>query len=129
MFLEQCGLSISFRADAMNQRLYEPTIVLLLAVIYWQIFCVIFDVQEPWDVPIYWVAAYPASIALSALAAWKMRTVGRTAGLVITFAQLPILLAGNDLQLTILFAIGIPIALSLLPVAASALAARVTRKQ
>ena len=79
--------------------------------------------------PIYRVVAYPASIALTALAAWQSRTLGWTAGLFITFAQLPILLAANDLQLTILFAVGILIALSLLPIAASAPAARFNRKQ
>ncbi|WP_426131329.1 hypothetical protein [Pararhizobium sp. PWRC1-1] len=112
----------------MKQRPYELIIVLLLAVIYWQVFSIIFDVHEPWDVPIYWVAAYPASIVLSAIASSLLRTVGWTAGPVITFAQLPILLESNDLEPTILFAIGILAALSLLPAAAAALAARFTKK-
>ncbi|GGK52824.1 hypothetical protein [Salinarimonas ramus] len=103
-------------------------ITLLLAIICWQMFCIAFDVREPWDAPAFWSVAYPASIAMSAVAGYLARS-GWIVGLVVTFAQLPIIVVSNGLDATNLFAVAILAALSLPPAVAAASAARLAENK
>ncbi|MDX3900438.1 MAG: hypothetical protein QHC40_08020 [Sphingobium sp.] len=52
-------------------------------------------VDEPWDAPAYWTAAYPISLLLSGGAGLYFRKRGWLAGLAISFAQLPVMWINN----------------------------------
>jgi hypothetical protein len=98
-----------------------PTLVLLLLGLgYWQIICLLAGVREPWDAPAYWIVAYPFSLILSGVASVLMGRQGRFAGLVLTLAQFPILIAHAELDPMILFSLLLILLLSIPAFAISA---------
>ncbi|UZK68034.1 hypothetical protein OKW76_08025 [Sphingomonas sp. S1-29] len=82
---------------------------------------------EPWDAHAYWTLAYPASVALSAIAGRFLGKRAWLAGGVVTFAQAPVMWLNNGsgalwaVGLLFLTILAIPCAL------ASALAGRFRR--
>jgi len=64
---------------------------------YWQIVCLVWQVAEPWDAPLYWTVAYPLAVGVSGIVGWFLRSRGWIAGAVINLAQMPIILLNNGL--------------------------------
>ena len=62
---------------------------------YWRVGCELTGASEPWDGASYWSVAYPVSLVLSGGAGLLLQRRGWLAGLIITFAQLPVLLVNS----------------------------------
>lgn len=75
----------------MSKHLIQAIAVVAVGCLYWQVICMMAGVEEPWDADAYWIAWYPVSLALSALAGWAARGRGWVASVLFTFAQLPVL--------------------------------------
>jgi hypothetical protein len=69
------------------------------------------------------------SSALSGFTAKRYRSLGWKAGLLVTFAQTPILLDSPDPEASIIFGLAILAALSVLPIIVAALTNRFTTKR
>ena len=69
--------------------------IAILAVAYWQLVSTLTGAPEPWDARAYWTLAYPASVALSAIAGRFLGKRAWLAGIVVTFAQLPVMWLNN----------------------------------
>lgn len=87
---------------------------------YWQAVCAMAGVREPWDAARYWSIWYPVALLLGAVAALPLGRRDWWAGVLIVFAQAPVMLAngaaGPLLLVGLLF-------LSLLAVPAAAVSA------
>jgi hypothetical protein len=67
----------------------------LLGGLYWRFVCRIGEAAEPWDTGGYWQLWYPLSLAISALAGFLLRDRRGQPGVLITFAQLPVMWINN----------------------------------
>lgn len=65
--------------------------MVLFSAFYWHFVCWLTGAMEPWDAETYWGIWYPASFGLSALAALFFKKLGWLAGVIMTFAQLPVM--------------------------------------
>ncbi|UHS58898.1 hypothetical protein [Agrobacterium vaccinii] len=110
----------------MNPRWTAPVVTLIFGIFFWQVVCHLGDVNEPWDAAADWYAAYPLSVIISGLIAWFLGKMWY-AGAIITFAQLPALVAANN-DTSIMIGLPFLLALSLPAIAASALATRLRRR-
>ena len=110
----------------MNPRWRGPAATLIFGIFFWQLVCHLGDVNEPWDASAYWHAAYSLSVIISGLIAWFLGKMWY-AGAIITFAQLPALVAANN-DPSIMTGLLFLLALSLPAIAASALATRLRRR-
>lgn len=72
-------------------RLLPVMVVAIASGLYWQLVCRIGAVTEPWDAAGYWSIWYPASIALAAVAGAVFVRRTWLAGVIVTFAQLPVM--------------------------------------
>lgn len=72
-------------------RLIQTFVLLLIGGLYWQTVVWVTDTTEPWDAPAYWRLWYPISLIMSALAGPFFKQCPWQAGLLLTFAQLPIM--------------------------------------
>ena len=58
---------------------------------YWLLVSRLTGAMEPWDAETYWSVWYPVSFVLSALGGVLLKRRGWLAGVILTFAQLPIM--------------------------------------
>lgn len=99
-----------------------------LAAGYWAVVALHGRTAEPWDAAGYWRLAYPLSLALAAAAG---AVIGRHAwrvGVVVTFAQLPVMVALGSAGSMTAFAVLILVVLSVPAAALSAVAGRLARR-
>lgn len=94
-------------------------VLTVLAVLYWLAISHSTQAKEPWDAASYWTAAYPGSLLLSGAAGVAFPKRGWLAGVIVTFAQLPVLWIGNGIGSMWVFGI-ILLAILALPAAAVA---------
>lgn len=80
----------------MNTAPMKMTILLVGSVFYWLFVSWLTGAKEPWDAGTYWRLWYPASLGLSALAGLMFEKRRWMAGIVVTFAQLPVIWGHND---------------------------------
>jgi hypothetical protein len=64
-----------------------------VALIFWFAMAQYLGVGEPWDSSDFWPLAYPAALALSAVMGFKGTGSKWSAGAIVIFAQVPIVLA------------------------------------
>jgi hypothetical protein len=108
-----------------NINVMKVVALLIISGLYWQLACQVAAVKEPWDAAAYWTIWYPVSLPVSALAGLFFKPRAWWAGLLITFAQLPIMWLNNEtgplvaVGIVFLFVIAIP------AIAASAITARI----
>ena len=76
----------------MRIALVRSAAIAAVAFAYWEAVRFLGNVAEPWDAPEYWTIAYPFSLLLAAAAGWLLRGSAVRAALLVTFAQLPVLL-------------------------------------
>jgi hypothetical protein len=69
----------------------RTVLVALVSVIFWYVAAVGYGVKEPWDSYGYFVT-YPASLGLSALTGYYAPGSPWRWGLIVTFAQLPVMM-------------------------------------
>lgn len=90
---------------------------------YWYLVCLMTDQNEPWDAASYWVIWYPLSLGLSALGGYALKSRSWSAGVIVTFAQLPVMVMING-EVGALIAVGLVLLVGLaMPAAAIAKAA------
>lgn len=74
-----------------RRRRWRLIALLIGSLAYWLLVCRIDDVAEPWDGRNYWRLWYPTSVAVAALAGCWLRQRGWSAGVIVTFAQWPVM--------------------------------------
>lgn len=67
--------------------------LVVLGICFWLLVCAVAGVREPWDAAHYWTLVYPASILIGGLAGLALGKKGWLAGVALTLAQLPVILA------------------------------------
>ncbi|MDQ0836853.1 hypothetical protein [Sphingomonas faeni] len=75
----------------MTTRWIQPLMLLLVSLLYWQFVSHVSGAKEPWDADGYWRIWYPGSLVLSALSGFMLRRRGWLGGMIVTFAQLPVM--------------------------------------
>lgn len=65
--------------------------LLLVSLLYWQVVSHVSGASEPWDADGYWQIWYPGSLLLSALSGFVFGRRGWLAGVIVTFAQFPVM--------------------------------------
>lgn len=75
----------------MSTGLMKIPVLLVSGVLYWLFVCWVTGAAEPWDADAYWRLWYPASLGLAALTGAAFKTRGWMAGVILTFAQLPVI--------------------------------------
>ncbi|MFM9828792.1 MAG: hypothetical protein ACKVOB_08625 [Sphingomonas sp.] len=65
------------------------------ALLYWQMVCEVTGANEPWDAADFLTKWYPVALAASAVSGFWLRLWGWTAGVIIIFAQLPVMLINS----------------------------------
>lgn len=71
--------------------------LLAISGLYWQFVCEWTGVKEPWDSGRYWQIWYPVSIVLAVVGGYLLRKDGWLCGIIVVFAQLPILWINNGI--------------------------------
>lgn len=104
----------------MSNRLGWLAICLLVSLAYWQLISGVLNVDEPWDSPAYWTIAYPLSLVLSAGFGAVAQRNGWLAGIVVTLAQLPVVLLNSGLGPLLPIGVVLTLFLALPAAAASA---------
>jgi len=83
--------------------------VCVVSLIFWTAVSIITGAREPWDLAIYWTVIYPAALALSVVMAAMMKSAQWSAGAIVMFAQIPVMVAYSGvsslLSLGILFTV------------------------
>lgn len=67
--------------------------VCVVPLIFWTGVSVIAGVEEPWDLASYWTIIYPAALALSVVMGAMLTRFQWSAGAIVMFAQIPVILA------------------------------------
>ena len=75
----------------MTTRWIQTLTLLLVGLLYWQFVSRFSGAKEPWDANGYWRIWYPGSLVLSALAGFVLQRRSWLAGVIVTFAQLPVM--------------------------------------
>lgn len=101
--------------------------VSVLSLIFWTGVSVMTGAQEPWDLASYWTTIYPAALALSMVMGAMLKSSQWSAGAIVMFAQIPVILAYSGVSA--LLGVGILYAaiLSIPAVALSWLAGRLRK--
>lgn len=90
--------------------------------VLWLAASLLLEAPEPWDSPLYW-AAYLAGLVLSAVFGFIVRKSGWLCGVLIIFAQLPVLLFQSEpgplLMVGILFLAALAVPAALVAIAAA----------
>lgn len=99
----------------------------LTGTLYWGLAAAVFNVEEPWDAPLYWPVLYPISLGICA--AFGARTNWRPAviGLGVIFPQVLMIVLRDPGMQTITIGGAFGAALSLPAILAAWSAARITR--
>ncbi|MBY0285090.1 MAG: hypothetical protein K2W81_14150 [Sphingomonas sp.] len=96
------------------------------ALLYWQMVCDVTGVNEPWDAADFLSKWYPFALAASAVSGFWLRLWGWSAGLIIIFAQLPVMLlnsgSGPLLVVGLILLVGFAFPASLISAAAGQIA-------
>ena len=108
----------SFKATAV--------IILVAGVSYWEFVCLIDGVDEAWDSNAYWWLWYPISIGLAAVAGSILWRRGWLAGLIITYAQLPVMWVNSGTASSWVLGVILSSVLAIPLVATSALASSIS---
>jgi hypothetical protein len=91
----------------MSRRPYGSSLAaLLIGLIYWQLVCLWAGVSEPWDAKAYGVF-YAVSLGLSALLGPVFPSRAWLAGVLLVFAQLPVMVAKEGLDFGPLLPVGL----------------------
>lgn len=106
-----------------DQSLTRTLVLAATAALFWEGVCLFSGVNEPWDSAAYWWLWYPMSIGFAAAAGPLLARRGWSAGLIITFAQLPVMWAKSGTGELWILGIALCVALAVPSVAASALTA------
>lgn len=69
--------------------------IFALALLYWQMVCDVTGASEPWDAADFLSKWYPIALAASAFSGFWLRLLGWSAGVIIIFAQLPVMLLNS----------------------------------
>ena len=100
----------------------------VIGIAYWAVASGMTGGGEPWDAPAYWTLAYPGALLVSAMLGFAMPARAWLCGLIVVFAQVPVVIAvagaGPLLMAGLLYAA----ALSLPAALVSAFAGRVGRR-
>lgn len=99
-------------------------ILLLISGLYWQIICQITGAKEPWDSGAYWSLWYPLSFVVAAVVGYLFRNDGWLAGLILTFAQVPVIWINSGTGPLIIVGLPLLCVLAVPPSAISLLAGR-----
>ncbi len=75
----------------MNVNKLKILVLIMASSLYWQIARHLADVPEPWDALNYWYIWYPCSLIVSGISGYWLKSQGWSAGLIITYAQLPVI--------------------------------------
>jgi hypothetical protein len=101
-------------------------IISVLALLYWQTVCDVTGANEPWDAADYLTKWYPVALAASAVSGFWLRLWGWSAGVIIIFAHLPVMLlnsgTGPLLVVGLFFPLGLAFPAALLSTAAGQIA-------
>jgi hypothetical protein len=81
----------------MSHRVRIIIVLLVVSGLYWQFVCKWTGFSEPWDATGYWRLWYPVSVVLAAVGGHLLRKDGWMAGVIVVFAQLPILWINNGI--------------------------------
>ena len=111
----------------MTARSIQPLALLLASLVYWQVVSHVSGAKEPWDAEGYWRIWYPGSLALSALSGFVLARRGWLAGLIVTFAQLPVMWANAGIGGLLMVGVIILCILAVPAVAMSAIGGRLAR--
>lgn len=103
---------------------YLKALVLLIgSFAYWYLVCFMTGENESWDAGSYWLVWYPVSLGLSALGGYALQRQGWIGGVIVTFAQFPVMVMING-ELGALFAAGLILLVGLaIPAAAISMSA------
>lgn len=69
------------------------TAVCVVSLIFWIVVSAITGGAEPWDLPSYWTIIYPAGLVLSVGMGAVLKRLQWSAGAIVMFAQIPVMLA------------------------------------
>ena len=72
--------------------------VSLISLIYWTVVSAIAGGAEPWDLASFWTIVYPAGLALSAFLGAALKRAQWSAGAIVMFAQIPVVLASSGVS-------------------------------
>lgn len=110
----------------------RPLAIVLLAVVgalYWQLVCRTGGVTEPWDAAPYWRLWYPLSLAIAALGGVGLGSRAWLAGVIVTFAQLPVMWFNAGTAESWIVGVAFCAALAIPTALVSAVAGRLVRRQ
>lgn len=68
------------------------TITCVVSLFFWAVVSAVTGTKEPWDLANYWTIIYPAALALSAIFGAVLKSVQWSAGAIVMFAQIPVVL-------------------------------------
>ena len=112
----------------MTARSIQPLALLLASLLYWQLVSQFSGAKEPWDADGYWRIWYPGSLVLSALAGFVLRR-SWLAGVIVTFAQLPVMWVNTGFGGLLMVGATILCILAVPAVAVAAIAGRLARSR
>lgn len=99
--------------------------LLLVSLLYWQVVSHVSGASEPWDADGYWQIWYPGSLLLSALSGFVFGRRGWLAGVIVTFAQLPVMEVNTGVDKLVIFGAMILCILAMPAVAVSTIGGRI----
>lgn len=67
--------------------------VCVVSLVFWTGVSVMTGAEEPWDLDSYWTVVYPAALALSLAMGAMLKSSQWSAGAIVMFAQIPVMLA------------------------------------
>lgn len=65
----------------------------IVSLFFWTVVSAITGAEEPWDLAGYWTIIYPAALALSVILGAVLKSSQWSAGAVVMFSQIPVVLA------------------------------------
>ncbi|WP_300627131.1 hypothetical protein [Pseudomonas sp.] len=68
------------------------TATCVASLFFWAVVSAITGAKEPWDLAGYWTIIYPAALALSVVLGAVLKSAQWSAGAVVMFAQIPVVL-------------------------------------
>jgi hypothetical protein len=65
---------------------------------FWAVASLLAGVEEPWDAASFWTVIYPAALELSAVLGFMLARYQWTAGAIVMFAQIPVVMASSGVS-------------------------------
>ena len=65
---------------------------------FWAVASLLAGVEEPWDAASFWTFIYPAALGLSAGLGFMLARYQWTAGAIVMFAQIPVVMASSSVS-------------------------------